>query len=160
MMLRTPHPPLPLSTGLQHWKQLLEVQFYIPLLGELDQVVQLDAAMDNLGDGGNYAFFNNITYTSPKVPTLYTALSAGDLAASADLPAVPHVPRHPGPRARGQRRAALPRRQSWRLALPLPHRVGNAAGNTVDLLELTGEGRGPGSAAGRIHDEGQGGARL
>ncbi len=26
------------------------------------------------------AFFNNITYTAPKVPTLYTALSAGDLA--------------------------------------------------------------------------------
>lgn len=28
----------------------------------------------------NSAFFNNITYVSPKVPTLYTALSAGELA--------------------------------------------------------------------------------
>jgi iron transport multicopper oxidase len=26
------------------------------------------------------AFFNNITYVAPKVPTLYTALTAGDLA--------------------------------------------------------------------------------
>ncbi|KAI0885377.1 multicopper oxidase [Annulohypoxylon maeteangense] len=48
--------------------------------GEPDQTVELDVIMDNLGDGANYAFFNNITYKSPKVPTLYTALSAGDLA--------------------------------------------------------------------------------
>ncbi|KAI1456201.1 multicopper oxidase [Annulohypoxylon moriforme] len=49
-------------------------------LGEPDQTVELDVIMDNLGDGANYALFNNITYKSPKVPTLYTALSAGDLA--------------------------------------------------------------------------------
>ncbi|KAK4453704.1 Cupredoxin [Podospora aff. communis PSN243] len=51
-----------------------------PLLGDPDQVVTLDVIMDNLSDGANYAFFNNITYTAPKVPTLYTALTAGDLA--------------------------------------------------------------------------------
>ncbi|KAK0626772.1 multicopper like protein, partial [Immersiella caudata] len=51
-----------------------------PLLGEPDQVITLDVIMDNLGDGANYAFFNNITYTSPKVPTLYTALTTGELA--------------------------------------------------------------------------------
>ncbi|UKZ86062.1 uncharacterized protein TrAFT101_001902 [Trichoderma asperellum] len=50
------------------------------LLPEPDQVVQLDIIMDNLRDGKNYAFFDNITYTHPKVPTLYTALSTGDLA--------------------------------------------------------------------------------
>ncbi|EHK48959.1 uncharacterized protein TrAtP1_000467 [Trichoderma atroviride] len=50
------------------------------LLPEPDQVVQLDIIMDNLRDGKNYAFFDNITYTPPKVPTLYTALSTGDLA--------------------------------------------------------------------------------
>lgn len=32
--------------------------------------------MDNLRDGRNYAFFNDVTYTPPKVPTLYTVLSA------------------------------------------------------------------------------------
>ncbi|KAH6656212.1 Cupredoxin [Truncatella angustata] len=50
------------------------------LLGEPDQIVQLDVIMDNLGNGANYAFFNNITYTAPKVPTLYTALTTGDEA--------------------------------------------------------------------------------
>lgn len=52
-------------------------------LPEPDQVVELDVVMDNLRDGKNYAFFNNITYTHPKVPSLYTALSAGDLADNA-----------------------------------------------------------------------------
>ncbi|KAH8677280.1 Cupredoxin, partial [Xylariales sp. PMI_506] len=47
------------------------------LLGEPDQIIELDVIMDNLGDGANYAFFNNITYTAPKVPTLYTVLSTG-----------------------------------------------------------------------------------
>ncbi|KAI0137114.1 Cupredoxin [Xylariales sp. AK1849] len=50
------------------------------LLGEPDQIVELNVIMDDLGDGANYAFFNNITYTAPKVPTLYTALSTGDYA--------------------------------------------------------------------------------
>lgn len=50
------------------------------LLPEPDQTVELDVIMDNLGDGANYAFFNNITYVTPKVPTLYSALSAGDQA--------------------------------------------------------------------------------
>ncbi|KAI1129829.1 Cupredoxin [Nemania abortiva] len=50
------------------------------IYGEPDQIIELDVIMDNLNDGANYAFFNNITYKAPKVPTLYTALSAGDLA--------------------------------------------------------------------------------
>ncbi|KAI1101784.1 putative ferroxidase [Jackrogersella minutella] len=52
----------------------------LPLFTDPDQSVELDVIMDNLGDGANYAFFNNITYKSPKVPTLYTVLSAGDMA--------------------------------------------------------------------------------
>lgn len=48
------------------------------LLGEPDHEVTLDVMMDNLRDGKNYAFFNNITYTGAKVPTLYTALNAGE----------------------------------------------------------------------------------
>ncbi|KAL1899946.1 hypothetical protein Cpir12675_001167 [Ceratocystis pirilliformis] len=51
-----------------------------PLLRDVTQRVQLDIKMDNLADGANYAFFNNITYQPPHVPALYTALSAGDLA--------------------------------------------------------------------------------
>lgn len=49
-------------------------------LPEPDRIVTLDVVMDNLGDGANYAFFNNITYAAPKVPSLYTALTVGELA--------------------------------------------------------------------------------
>lgn len=49
----------------------------VPLLPEPDYQIALDFAMDNLGDGVNYAFFNDVTYTLPKVPTLMTVLSAG-----------------------------------------------------------------------------------
>lgn len=50
----------------------------VPILPEADNRIDLLLHMDNLGDGINYAFFNNITYVSPKVPTLLTALSAPD----------------------------------------------------------------------------------
>ncbi|KAL7798312.1 Cupredoxin [Trichoderma ceciliae] len=69
------------------------------LLPEPDQVVELDVIMDNLRDGKNYAFFNNITYAQPKVPSLYTALSAGDLA---DDPAVYGEFTHPFVLKRGE----------------------------------------------------------
>ncbi|KAK7739102.1 hypothetical protein SLS62_011302 [Diatrype stigma] len=48
------------------------------LLPPPDRTIELDVIMDNLGDGANYAFFNNISYVAPKVPSLYTALSASD----------------------------------------------------------------------------------
>ena len=50
------------------------------LLDDADYTITVDVQMDNLGNGVNYAFFNNITYTTPKVPTLLTVLSAGDAA--------------------------------------------------------------------------------
>lgn len=54
----------------------------MPLLGSPDRTIELNAEMDNLRDGKNYAFFNDITYTAPKVPSLYSVLSAGDQAAN------------------------------------------------------------------------------
>ncbi|KAG8528908.1 uncharacterized protein KY384_006597 [Bacidia gigantensis] len=51
-----------------------------PLLDKVDHSITLDFKMDNLGDGANYAFFNEQTYVRPKVPTLYTALSSGTFA--------------------------------------------------------------------------------
>ncbi|KAI5780218.1 Cupredoxin [Peziza echinospora] len=48
-----------------------------PLLPPADRSITLDVMMDNLGDGANYAFFNDITYVRPKVPSLYTALTTG-----------------------------------------------------------------------------------
>ncbi|CAR25414.1 ferroxidase FET5 [Lachancea thermotolerans CBS 6340] len=47
-----------------------------PLFPEPDYRVKLDVVMDNLGDGVNYAFFNNVTYVHPKIPTLVTAMTA------------------------------------------------------------------------------------
>lgn len=46
------------------------------LLADYDYRISLDVVMDNLVDGVNYAFFNNITYVPPKVPTLVTAVTA------------------------------------------------------------------------------------
>jgi iron transport multicopper oxidase len=43
----------------------------------VDHSITLALKMDNLNDGANYAFFNDITYVSPKVPTLYSVLSTG-----------------------------------------------------------------------------------
>lgn len=45
-----------------------------------DYVISVDVQMDNLISGKNYAFFNNITYMAPKVPTLMSVLSGGDNA--------------------------------------------------------------------------------
>ena len=50
------------------------------LFDDPDQLVLLNLKMDNLGDGANYAFFNDITYVRPKVPSLYTALTTDDFA--------------------------------------------------------------------------------
>ena len=55
------------------------------ILPDPDVTIRLDVVMDNLGDGANYAFFNEITYVRPVVPTLYTVLSAGDMATDASI---------------------------------------------------------------------------
>ncbi|KAE9372214.1 multicopper oxidase [Stipitochalara longipes BDJ] len=49
-----------------------------PLLPEPDQTITLDVMMGVLGDGKPYAFFENISYVSQKVPTLYTVMSTGE----------------------------------------------------------------------------------
>lgn len=67
------------------------------LLPDPDLSISLDVMMDNLNDGANYAFFSGLTYVRPKVPTLYTALSTGDLAADPTVYGVntlPHVLPH------------------------------------------------------------------
>lgn len=52
----------------------------VSLYDEYDYQIVLNFSMDNLGDGVNYALFNGVTYTPPKVPTLYSVLSSGKLA--------------------------------------------------------------------------------
>ncbi|KAF2138110.1 multicopper oxidase [Aplosporella prunicola CBS 121167] len=55
------------------------------LLRDVDHQITLDLKMDNLGDGFNYAFFNDITYVAPKVPTLYSVLSSGSAATNVSI---------------------------------------------------------------------------
>jgi iron transport multicopper oxidase len=56
-----------------------------PLMDKVDFSFNLDVTMKNLADGVNYAFFNDHTYTRPKVPTLYTALTSGALATNTSI---------------------------------------------------------------------------
>ncbi|KAF7718017.1 Iron transport multicopper oxidase [Penicillium ucsense] len=55
------------------------------LLPEADMVLNLTVAMVNFDDGAGYAVINDISYTKPKVPTLYTVMSSGDLATNAEV---------------------------------------------------------------------------
>lgn len=52
----------------------------MPLYSDADYQITLNFSMEQLGDGVTYAFFNNLTYTTPKVPTLYSVFSSGELA--------------------------------------------------------------------------------
>ncbi|QIW96265.1 hypothetical protein AMS68_001783 [Peltaster fructicola] len=63
----------------------LVAQDGMALLDQVDYSVELNLKMDDLSDGANYAFFNDITYVMPKVPTLYTALSSGNLSENAGI---------------------------------------------------------------------------
>ncbi|KAK1762020.1 iron transport multicopper oxidase FET3 [Phialemonium atrogriseum] len=54
----------------------------MPLLPEPDYRINVTVYMNNLITGYNYAFLNDITYTPPKVPSVYTALSSGNLSAN------------------------------------------------------------------------------
>ncbi|PYH88052.1 hypothetical protein BO71DRAFT_489066 [Aspergillus ellipticus CBS 707.79] len=51
-----------------------------PLLTNPDHSLTLTVTMQNLDNGADYAFLNDISYTKPKVPALYTVMSSGDLA--------------------------------------------------------------------------------
>ncbi|KAJ3024066.1 ferroxidase fet3 [Thoreauomyces humboldtii] len=42
------------------------------------QTVQLDILLAQLDDGTNHGMFNNIPYLAPKVPTIFTAMTAGN----------------------------------------------------------------------------------
>ncbi|KAG7748309.1 hypothetical protein KL912_002214 [Ogataea haglerorum] len=62
--------------------------YLVPLVKEelyesYDYQITIDVIMNNLNNGINYAFFNNITYTAPKVPTLGSVMSAGENATNA-----------------------------------------------------------------------------
>lgn len=51
-----------------------------PLLGEPSKRIELTVIMEELANGLPYALLNNISFTPPKVPVIYTALTAGNLS--------------------------------------------------------------------------------
>ncbi|KXT04611.1 hypothetical protein AC578_8659 [Pseudocercospora eumusae] len=57
----------------------------LELYDHVDYSFNLNLSMNNLGNGANYAWFNDITYVRPKVPTLYTALTTGQYANNATV---------------------------------------------------------------------------
>ncbi|GEQ71087.1 hypothetical protein JCM33374_g4768 [Metschnikowia sp. JCM 33374] len=81
----------PLTNGEQSYEKLVKTLNPIDdftlkthenevLLDDPDYQIVLNFTMGNLGDGVSYAFFNGISYTPPKVPTLYSVLSSGEYA--------------------------------------------------------------------------------
>jgi iron transport multicopper oxidase len=57
----------------------------MPLLPEPDHEINVTVIMQDMMNGFSYAFLNNITYTKPKVPTLYSVMSAGELATNPEI---------------------------------------------------------------------------
>ena len=55
----------------------------VPLL-PADRTIELEVLFDTLDDGTNRAMFNDQTYNSPLVPTLFSALSLGENATTAE----------------------------------------------------------------------------
>ena len=74
------------STELNPYDDIKLVPYdRMPLLPDPDMEITLNVIMQNLMNGFSYSFFDNITYTAPKVPTLYTVMSSGDLAENAEI---------------------------------------------------------------------------
>lgn len=87
---------LPNATLVDEFKPfddvLLEPTDELALFEEPTLSYTIDMKMDNLADGVNYAFFNDITFVRPKVPTLYTVMTSGNLSTD---PTVYGVNTHP-----------------------------------------------------------------
>ena len=57
----------------------------MPLLPEPDMVITTSVIMNDLDNGISYAFLDNISFTTPKVPTLYTVVSSGNYSTDATI---------------------------------------------------------------------------
>jgi len=70
-----PNPDPVLADSFYDWDDTLLVPLEPEAVVDPDESYQLDVLFDTLGDGQNYAMFNEISYKPPIVPTLLTALS-------------------------------------------------------------------------------------
>ncbi|KAI5457093.1 Fet3 ferroxidase-like protein [Mariannaea sp. PMI_226] len=74
------------STGLDPYDDIKLVPHdKQELFPDPDLEINVTVTMQNLMTGYNYAFLNDVTFTPPKVPSLYTVLSAGDDATNATI---------------------------------------------------------------------------
>ncbi|KAH6889240.1 Cupredoxin [Thelonectria olida] len=74
------------STGLDPYDDFNLVPYdKQELLPDPDVEINVTVIMQNLMTGYNYAFLDNITYTPPKVPALYTVMSSGESAGNASI---------------------------------------------------------------------------
>jgi iron transport multicopper oxidase len=85
-----PHPQavmnVSLASDLVPFDDITLVPYdHIPLLPEPDYEINVTVSFQPLMSGVNFAFLNNITYTPPKVPILYTVMSAGNLATNSEI---------------------------------------------------------------------------
>ena len=79
-------PTLDIVDGVPAFDDFTLVPYdHLELLPDPDHIIQLDVVMQELENGLPYAFLNNITYTAPKVPSLYTVLNAGELSTTATI---------------------------------------------------------------------------
>jgi iron transport multicopper oxidase len=84
-----PSAPLPTPTPIDSFDPFDDM-LLVPTDNELlyenpSMTITLDVLMNNLGDGVNYAFFNDITYVRPKVPTIYTVMTSGNLSTNPEI---------------------------------------------------------------------------
>lgn len=83
------NPSGPLATEETSEWEAFDDATLVPLIAEAtspaDQVFTLNAVFSVLNDYSNKASFNDITYVMPKVPSLYTALSMGNLSSNPEV---------------------------------------------------------------------------
>lgn len=74
------------STDLDPFDDITLIPYdQMALLPDPDKNIEVTVVMQDLDNGDSYAFLNNITYTKPIVPTLYTVMSSGDLATNQEI---------------------------------------------------------------------------
>jgi iron transport multicopper oxidase len=56
-----------------------------PLLPDPDYEISVAIIMANLGNGDGYALLDNISYTAPKVPSVFSVMSSGNLSTNAEI---------------------------------------------------------------------------
>jgi iron transport multicopper oxidase len=71
-----PNPTPEILGAFYDWDDTLLVPLEPEPVISPDETHQLDALFQTLGNGENYAMFNQISYTAPIVPTILTVLSA------------------------------------------------------------------------------------